>query len=280
MCRRRSRTARSGEAVSATASAWALEVETGSPTRKLVLLALADRHNRDTGLCCPSVALIAKDTELSENGVRNALRDLQKAGLIAKQPRTRENGTSRSNAYVLSLPTLHPVGDTLHTVEGHPAPQNPLEPELEPEVEPEEVPIAATPRNRDPVWDALVSVMGFSPSPGSESGDFAKTVGFIRGQWAKHYPDADKFGYDEAAITESLRERRRGWESHYPAAPFTHRLFRLKWAELGVLAAKPRNGKPHTKYGQRDVSERELLDYAARVGAEIDAEERRQLAPG
>lgn len=72
------------------AAAW--RIDPGSPetdghraakaTRKLVLLCLADRANRDTGLAYPSVATISRDTGLGESTVRSALHALVATGLI------------------------------------------------------------------------------------------------------------------------------------------------------------------------------------------------------
>ena len=58
------------------ALAWALTVETGSPTRKAVLLALADRYNENESAAWPSVGWIARATELHPSTVRRAIADL------------------------------------------------------------------------------------------------------------------------------------------------------------------------------------------------------------
>lgn len=201
------------------ASAWALEIQTGSPTRKLVLLALADRHNRDTGICCPSVARLAQDTELSENGVRKALRELAERGLVVKEARQRGNGSSRSNSYVLKM-------ETLHVVEGAPAPQNPLEPEVEPEDK--DLANASRPRKPNVVWDCLLEA-GFSePQTSSEKSDFGKTVRELR---AVIPADATS-----EQIVKAIRARRAAWERTYPDAAFTHHVLRNKWGELAQLA--------------------------------------------
>ncbi len=76
--------------LNAFAAAW--QIDPGSPetdghraakaTRKLVLLCLADRVNRDTGYAFPSVASICEDTGLGESAVKYALRALVETGII------------------------------------------------------------------------------------------------------------------------------------------------------------------------------------------------------
>ena len=64
------------------ALAWALSTETGSPTRKAVLLALADRYNEDEKAAWPSIGWIARVTELSPRTVKRAVQELEEAGLL------------------------------------------------------------------------------------------------------------------------------------------------------------------------------------------------------
>jgi DNA-binding transcriptional ArsR family regulator len=79
----------------------ALDARVGAAARKLTLIALADRAG-DDGVCWPSVAKIAHDTELSESTVRRALRELCELGLIEVQ-RRRVDGASMTNAYRLLI---------------------------------------------------------------------------------------------------------------------------------------------------------------------------------
>lgn len=79
--------------------AWAAEQRTGSPTRKAVLMALANAANHHTGRCFPSVERLAHETEASERTVRRALDDLEAAGLIARERRRRDGGTLGTYVY-------------------------------------------------------------------------------------------------------------------------------------------------------------------------------------
>lgn len=51
---------------------------------RLVLIALADRYNDDTGVCWPSIKSISKDIGVSVPTVHKAIRSLEEAGLIAR----------------------------------------------------------------------------------------------------------------------------------------------------------------------------------------------------
>jgi DNA-binding transcriptional ArsR family regulator len=64
------------------ALAWAFSTETGSPSRKAVLLALADRYNETEAAAWPSVGTLARATELHPSTVRRAIADLLDAGLL------------------------------------------------------------------------------------------------------------------------------------------------------------------------------------------------------
>lgn len=68
----------------------------GLPAR-LVLLALANRHNQETGRCDPSIATICHDTKLSERAVRAALRELEELKLITTTERKLRTGRGKRN---------------------------------------------------------------------------------------------------------------------------------------------------------------------------------------
>lgn len=61
---------------------WARMQVVGNPTAKYVLRELTHCHNRETGLCCPSLDTLASVLELSKNTVRTALRYLTDKGFI------------------------------------------------------------------------------------------------------------------------------------------------------------------------------------------------------
>lgn len=75
--------------MSLTAMQWAMSK---APIRRnasqcrnrLVLIALADRYNDDTGVCWPSIKTIATEIGVSERTVHKAIKDLEAAGLIER----------------------------------------------------------------------------------------------------------------------------------------------------------------------------------------------------
>lgn len=71
-------------------------------TQRFVLLALADAAN-ESGVCWPSVSLLAKRCAISTRTVQRALLDLISAELIHRDSRHRGDGSTTSNRYVLQL---------------------------------------------------------------------------------------------------------------------------------------------------------------------------------
>lgn len=67
---------------------------------KLVYLYLYDRQDKEKKTW-PGLNTIAKDLSLSRSTVKRAIRDLEKAELIRKEPHFRDNGSATSNRYYL-----------------------------------------------------------------------------------------------------------------------------------------------------------------------------------
>lgn len=90
---------------------WAWEQRLGNATLKSVLVALAG-HANAKGECWPSVSRLCDRSDAKVRAVQNALRELERRGLIVTMPRT---GTS--NLYRLTpvnntpLQEMHPAGD-------------------------------------------------------------------------------------------------------------------------------------------------------------------------
>ncbi len=81
--------------------AWASKQKTGSGTRKLVLIMLADRAG-DNNKCYPSHARLAEDCDLSIDTVRRAIKQLEKDGFLKIIHRVKD-GTKLSNVYLLGV---------------------------------------------------------------------------------------------------------------------------------------------------------------------------------
>ena len=75
--------------------------QTDLPHRaKLVYIYLHDRMDSEKK-AWPGLGTIAKDLSLSRSTVKRAVKDLEQAGLIRKEPHFRENGSATSNRYFL-----------------------------------------------------------------------------------------------------------------------------------------------------------------------------------
>ncbi len=72
------------------------------PSRaKLVYIYLYDRCDKEKK-AWPSVKTIAKELSISVNTVRRAIKDLEKADLVRKKYKMRNNGSFSSNRYYLT----------------------------------------------------------------------------------------------------------------------------------------------------------------------------------
>lgn len=67
---------------------------------KFVYLYLSDRQD-NTHKAWPGLNRIASDLSLSRSTVKRAIADLEKAGLVRKEPHCRDNGSAASNRYFL-----------------------------------------------------------------------------------------------------------------------------------------------------------------------------------
>lgn len=83
------------------ALSWAVRQKLPS-TQKLVLLMLAERHNKDSGQCNPSLELLADDCGLSRRSVIDQIAKLQQAGYLTVRHRAKESLRLPSQ-YVLHL---------------------------------------------------------------------------------------------------------------------------------------------------------------------------------
>ena len=75
---------------------WAFEQDV-EPPAKLVLLALANRVNHETGVCYPGQELIGRECSMSSRTVRRHLRTLEERGLIVRRARMLSEGRGRTS---------------------------------------------------------------------------------------------------------------------------------------------------------------------------------------
>jgi GntR family transcriptional regulator len=192
---------------------WAFRQKGLTPTRKLVLVALADRCNKDTLRCHPSIRKLADDTGLNPRTVERALTDLEDDGLIQRIARARDNGGATSNDYRFPDVTVSPP--PRHTAAPPSGTVTPPEPEERTRREPTP---AAAPRagRNDPRWDPLWDVLtdGFGPAT-------TKDAQSRRGKAVKTLLEA-------GATPEEVIKRGKRWRKHFPGATLTQEAL-VKW---------------------------------------------------
>ena len=193
---------------------WALAQEGLAHKEKFVLVALANRANSDTGLCCPSLNKIADDTALSRSTVIRSLAMLEEMKYIQKVSRRRENGSLTSNEYRFPSVTLTRGGfqpDTPPSVS-----VTPPEPELRTRKEPS----SAEPRKRNEIWDTLTHMFGEPTTPSATR---------ARGKVCAELKTA-------GATPDEILQRGRNWPSHFDGATLTEHALVKHWH---TLARKP-----------------------------------------
>lgn len=84
------------------ATAWAEKQKTGSPSRKVLLLVLAN-YADENGFCWPSQSRLADGTEQSVDTVQRQLRKLETDGHISRQVRVRKGGHFPAHSYQLNM---------------------------------------------------------------------------------------------------------------------------------------------------------------------------------
>lgn len=108
------------------AVAFVLDTEVSEVAAKMLLVCLANAHNQETGLCCPSVARLADESSMSRRSVQRWLKWLEDEGLIQVVGRAAENGRQQANEYrivgfsrgVKLTPSKAGRGDSSDTGEG------------------------------------------------------------------------------------------------------------------------------------------------------------------
>jgi hypothetical protein len=70
------------------AAGWAIRQRPKTPTEKLVLISLADHHNRSTGQCDPSYSTLADDALCSRRQAMRCVQSLEEQGFISVRKRS------------------------------------------------------------------------------------------------------------------------------------------------------------------------------------------------
>lgn len=82
---------------------WAANVKGLKPAAKVVLIQLADFHNKETGRCNPSAKRLADECEMDRSTVFRHLTTLEDRGLVTRHNQGDGAGGRGSNQYELHL---------------------------------------------------------------------------------------------------------------------------------------------------------------------------------
>ncbi len=95
---------------------WAANVKGLKPAAKIVLIQLADFHNKETGQCNPSAQRLADECEMGRATLFRHMTTLEECGLVTRHARGDGDGGRGSNQYELHLditlgPSARPKGE-------------------------------------------------------------------------------------------------------------------------------------------------------------------------
>ena len=82
---------------------WAANVKGLKPAAKIVLIQLADFHNKETGQCNPSAQRLADECEMGRATLFRHMTTLEECGLVTRHARGDGDGGRGSNQYELHL---------------------------------------------------------------------------------------------------------------------------------------------------------------------------------
>jgi len=211
---------------------WAFEQQV-EPNAKLVLLALANRSNNETGLCFPGQQLLGAECSMSDRTIRRHLKTLEAAGLVRRRPRMLGEGRGRtSDEYRLAFydqpdrmsACSGPTGQTVRTNRTNQDDQ-PDKGDRVTVREPEEnrKPVAAAPRKTDELWDTMLAVCGIDPTT------LTRTA---RGAVNKALKELREIG----ATPSDLEAKAAAYRKTWPGMSLTPTALVKHWAQLATKA--------------------------------------------
>ena len=220
---------------------WAWE-QSLDPSDKLVLLALANRSNHETGVCFPGQKLLAKECCMSDRSIRRHLKNLEALGLIQRRARMRNEGRGRtSDEYRIAYfqgdnlsGYSRPTGqtDTTNRTNLHDQPDTGVRTRTEREPEEETLAPAAQEKpakKKDELFEAIAAACGI---------DIRQLTGSSRGQLNK----ATKELRDIGAKPGDVEPKAKAYRKLYENAVLTPSALVKHWPSLTV--AKQQREQP------------------------------------
>lgn len=135
----------------------------------MLLICLANAHNTSTGLCCPSIDRLAKESGMGRSTVKRWLRWLQEHRYLQIEESFHDNGRQQAHTYRLTL--------------GEGSNLDPAQIDPQPDSEPEEG------SNCEPPLKEPEEKPEYSP-PSPQGGEGRKAFSRIWGSWpVDHLPD-------------------------------------------------------------------------------------------
>jgi Helix-turn-helix domain len=262
------------------AMAWASEQTTGSCTRKAVLYALANHANKN-GECYLRVETICDEAEIGDTAARAALKYLADNLGVTRERTRRADGTLSVYRFTLPLPSRD--GNPPSPDDASPPspgdgqePGSSLEPkELTPHSPPKLVKVDGKKVSQDEAVLAAEVIDAFN-DVFSTRFTVAAWLGKVVMRLREH-PDLTVAEH-RAVIARSFAAP---WWTDVPSPAVVYGnapLFERALSAVGTPVNG--NGRPNTRYGQRDVSPEEIRALGERLRAERLESERKALASG
>jgi len=208
---------------------WAFKQHV-EPGPKLVLLALADHANGQTGLCIPGQKSLAEQCSMSVRTVQRHIQVLEDGGLLRREARMRGQGRGRtSDRYYLgdqgdkSAPMRRDVTTNATNQDD----QCDTVGVAEPEENRKKEPIAATPKEpipklKDELFETVAEVCGINLTNMTRS---------ARGQLNR----ATKELRDIQATTEQIHAKAKAYRTQYPNATLTPTALTKHWSSFANI---------------------------------------------
>jgi biotin operon repressor len=211
---------------------WAFK-QNIEPGPKLVLLALADHANGQTGLCIPGQKLLAEQCSMSVRTVQRHIQVLEDSGLLRREARMRGQGRGRtSDRYYLGdqgdKSALTRQDDT--TKATNQDDQCDTVGVAEPEENRKEEPLAAAPREKftrpaDTLFETVANVCGITLTGLTRSS---------RGQLNRAVKELREVGATEQDVTAKAK----AYRTQYPNATLTPSALVKHWASFADIERK------------------------------------------